>query len=212
MTTEEKMMCLLKSCDVSKGKTASKWTLRLSTAVPTVKINLSDLMDDELKLKNKIQLHDQRHIFPYCKLPQCEPQSSWLTSVLCAQPQHEADGEDLGPGRFPLLYQDAEEVGRVGQQQVLQRLEGGADVEEAAMLFAAQEALREEWVTQVAQHVAFRRRGRRGGEEERGKLVIQEMWGRGGGGGEERGGVGEIGEGKAQQGHGGEGREKRGVI
>lgn len=92
----------------------------------------------------------------------------WLTSVLCAQPQHEADGENLSPGRFPLLYQDAEEVGRVGQQQVLQWLEGGADVEEAAMLLTAQEALREEWVTQVAQHVAFRRQGRRAGEEEKG--------------------------------------------
>lgn len=81
-----------------------------------------------------------------------------LTSVLGAKPEHEADGEDLGPGRFPLLYQDAKEVGRVGQQQVLQRLEGGADVQEAAVLLAAQEALREERVTQVAQHVALRRR------------------------------------------------------
>lgn len=70
--------------------------------------------------------------------------SSQLTSVLCSQPQHEADGEDLGPRRFPFLDEDAEEVGRVGQQQVLQRLEGGADVKEAAVLLAAQEALREE--------------------------------------------------------------------
>lgn len=83
-----------------------------------------------------------------------------LTSVLGAQPQHEANREDLGPGRLPLLYEDAEEVGRVGQQQVLQRLEGGADVQEATVLLAAQEALREEGVAQVAQHVAYRRRGR----------------------------------------------------
>lgn len=80
---------------------------------------------------------------------------SELTAVLCSQPQHEADGEDFGPGRLPLLDEDAEEVGGVGQQQVLQRLEGGADVEEAAVLLAAQEALREEGVTQVAQHVAW---------------------------------------------------------
>lgn len=84
-----------------------------------------------------------------------------LTSVLCSQPQHEADGEDLGPRRLPLLDEDAEEEGRVGQQQVLERLEGGADVEEAAVLFAAQEALREEGVAQVAQRVAFRGRGER---------------------------------------------------
>lgn len=38
-----------------------------------------------------------------------------LTSVLGAQPQHEADGEDLGPGRLPLLDEDAEEVGGVWQ-------------------------------------------------------------------------------------------------
>lgn len=90
-----------------------------------------------------------------CVLP--KSQIFGLTSVLCAQPQHEADGEDLGPGRFPLLDQDAEEVGRVGQQQVLQGLEGGADVKEAAVLLAAQGALREEGVTQVAQHVAYKR-------------------------------------------------------
>lgn len=81
--------------------------------------------------------------------------ASKLTSVLCSQPQHETDGEDFGPGRLPLLDEDAEEVGGVWQQQVLQRLEGGADVEEAAVLLAAQEALREERVTQVAQHVAL---------------------------------------------------------
>lgn len=67
-----------------------------------------------------------------------EPHSAGaLTSVLRAQPQHEADGEDLGPGRLPLLYQDAEEVRWVGQQKVLQRLEGGADVEETAVLLTA---------------------------------------------------------------------------
>lgn len=82
--------------------------------------------------------------------------SSQLTSVLCSQPQHEADGEDLGPGRLPFLDEDPEEVGRVGQEQVLQRLEGRADVKEAAMLLAAQEALREERVTQVAQHVTLK--------------------------------------------------------
>lgn len=79
-----------------------------------------------------------------------------LTSVLCSQPEHEADREDLGPGRFPLLDEDAEKVGGVGQQQVLQGLEGGADVEEATVLLAAQEALREERVAQLAQHVAWR--------------------------------------------------------
>lgn len=84
-----------------------------------------------------------------------------LTSVLCSQPEHEADWEDLGPGRFPLLDEDAEEVGGVGQQQVLQGLEGGADVEEAAVLLAAQEALREERVAQLAQHVAWRGRWER---------------------------------------------------
>lgn len=87
-----------------------------------------------------------------------------LTSVLCSEPQHEADGEDLGPRRLPLLDEDAEEEGRVGQQQVLKRLEGGADVEEAAVLFAAQEALREEGVAQVAQHVPFRGRGEEEGD------------------------------------------------
>lgn len=92
----------------------------------------------------------------------CRKQNKGLTSVLSAQPQHEANGEDLGPGRLPLLDEDAEEVGRVGQQQVLQRLEGRADVQEATVLLAAQEALREEGVAEVAQHVAYgrRRRGR----------------------------------------------------
>lgn len=107
----------------------------------------------------------------------------FLTSVLGAQPQHESDGEDLRPGRLPLLDQDAEEEGRVGQQQVLQRLEGGADVEEAAVLLTAQEALREERVTQVAQHVAWdeeeeegrRDRGKRE-EEEEGKSNILGFW------------------------------------
>lgn len=52
----------------------------------------------------------------------------------------------------------AEEEGRVGQQQVLQGLEGGANIEEAAVLPAAQEALREEGVAQVAQHVSWKRK------------------------------------------------------
>lgn len=76
-----------------------------------------------------------------------------LTSVLGSQPQHESHGEDLGPGGFPLLYEDPEKVGWVGQQQLLQGLEGGADVEEAAVLLAAQEAPGEEGVAQLAQHV-----------------------------------------------------------
>lgn len=102
---------------------------------------------------------------------------SGLTSVLSAQPQHEANGEDLGPGSLPLLYEDAKEVGWVGQQQVLQRLEGGADVQEATVLLAAQEALREEGVAQVAQHVAFGRRGR-------GRLARVARWGQCAAGGE----------------------------
>lgn len=102
---------------------------------------------------------------------------SGLTSVLSAQSQHEANGEDLGPGSLPLLYEDAKEVGWVGQQQVLQRLEGGADVQEATVLLAAQEALREEGVAQVAQHVAFGRRGR-------GRLARVARWGQCAAGGE----------------------------
>lgn len=146
----------------------------------------------ELKLHKTFSYLSSSHVYsPATITTQREPRQSWLTSVLCAQPQHEADGEDLGPGSFPLLYQDAKEVGRVGQQQVLQGLEGGANVEEAAVLLTAQEALREEWVTQVAQDVAFGRRGRREGEEGRGEERLLVMWKRRGGGQ-----IGDIGEGR----------------
>lgn len=79
---------------------------------------------------------------------------SGLTAVLGPEPQHEADGEHLGPRRLPLLHQDPEQEGRVGQQEVLERLEGRGDVEEPAVLLTAQETLREERVAQVAQHVS----------------------------------------------------------
>lgn len=48
------------------------------------------------------------------------------------------------------MQQDAKEVGWVRQRQVLKGLEGGADVKESAMLLAAQKALSEEGVAQVA--------------------------------------------------------------
>lgn len=77
-----------------------------------------------------------------------------LTAVLGSEAQHEADGEHFGPRRLPLLHQDPKQEGRVGQQEVLQRLEGWCDVEEPTMLLTAQETLREERVAQVAQHTS----------------------------------------------------------
>lgn len=77
-----------------------------------------------------------------------------LTAVLGSEAQHEADGEHFSPRRLPLLHQDPEQEGRVGQQEVLERLEGRGDVEEPAVFLTAQETLREERVAQVAQHVS----------------------------------------------------------
>lgn len=79
---------------------------------------------------------------------------SALTAVLGSEAQHEADGEHFSPRRLPLLHQDPEQEGRVGQQEVLKRLEGGGDVEEPPVLLTAQETLREERVAQVAQDIS----------------------------------------------------------
>ena len=82
------------------------------------------------------------------------------TAVSSAQPQQQPQGEHLGPGRLPLLDENAEEVGRVGQQQLLQGLEGGADVQEAAVLSAAQEAAGERHVAQVLHKLPCEKEGR----------------------------------------------------
>lgn len=67
--------------------------------------------------------------------------SLYLTSVFGSQPEHESQWEDLGPGRLPLLEQNAEQEGRGRQGQLLHALEGGADVQEAPVVAAAQETL-----------------------------------------------------------------------
>lgn len=82
-----------------------------------------------------------------------------LTAVLGSEAQHEADGEHFGPRRLPLLHQDPEQEGRVGQQEVLERLEGRGDVEEPTVFLTAQEALCEERMAQVAQHVSCMEEG-----------------------------------------------------
>lgn len=84
---------------------------------------------------------------------------STLTAVLSSEAQHEADGEHFGPRRLPLLHQDPEQEGRVGQQEVLERLECRRDVEESAMFLTAQETLCEERVAQVAQHISCMEEG-----------------------------------------------------
>ena len=70
-------------------------------------------------------------------------------------PQHEPDGEDLGPGGLPLLQQDGEEEGGGGQDQLVGALEGGADVQQAPVAAAVQKRLVEDAVPHVAHRVAW---------------------------------------------------------
>ena len=76
--------------------------------------------------------------------------------MLCPKAQHEPDGEDLGPGGLPLLQEDGEEVGGLGQQQLVAALEGGAHIQQTPVTAAAQERLVEDAVAHVAYCVPWK--------------------------------------------------------
>lgn len=79
----------------------------------------------------------------------------WLTSVFGPQSQHEAQGKGFGPGHLCSVDQQAKEVRLVRQRQTLKGLEGGAQVQEARVLLAAQEAAAaEQGQRQVLHHLS----------------------------------------------------------
>ena len=60
-----------------------------------------------------------------------------LTSILGPQPQHQSYGEDLRPRDLPLLQEYPDDVGRLGQDELVETLERRSDVEEAAVVLAS---------------------------------------------------------------------------
>lgn len=78
-----------------------------------------------------------------------------LTPVFSSEPQHQPDGEHLGPGSLPLLDEDAKQVWWGWEHQVLQGLIGRCNVQEPSVFFASKEALAEKGVSQVANNVTY---------------------------------------------------------
>lgn len=78
-----------------------------------------------------------------------------LTPVFSSEPQHQPDGEHLGPRSLPLLDEDAKQVRWGWEHQVLQGLIGRCNVQEPSVFFASKEALAEKGVSQVANNVTY---------------------------------------------------------